>query len=110
MNITSRQVNQISVLAVTGRVDADTAPGLQKELRNLIDGGNAKIVLDLKGVEYLSSAGLHVLYSMHQAAKRANGDLRLCSVPPRVQEVLELSGQTTILTIYPDAAQAVSRF
>src|SRR4030067_841553 len=92
MEISTEELKQVSVMAVTGRVDSATAPELENALKKLVDADKTQIVLDLKNVEYMSSAGLRAMVSTLKAVKRVNGDLRLASPSPRVEEVLRRAG------------------
>jgi anti-sigma B factor antagonist len=91
-------------------VDSATAPDLENALKQLVETEKTQIVLDLKDVEYMSSAGLRAMVSTLKAVKRINGDLRLCSPSPRVAEVLRLAGLTSIFNIYPNQSDAVGSF
>ena len=110
MDISTQEVKRVSVMTVKGRVDSATAPDLENALKQLVETEKTQIVLDLKDVEYMSSAGLRAMVSTLKAVKRINGDLRLCSPSPRVAEVLRLAGLTSIFNIYPSQADAVGSF
>lgn len=110
MQITTEEQRRISVMSVSGRVDSSTAPDLESALKKLVDSDKTQIVLDLKDVEYMSSAGLRAMVSTLKAVKRVNGDLRLASPSPRVEEVLRLAGLTSIFSILPSRDEAVSSF
>jgi anti-anti-sigma factor len=108
--ITVQDYKRVSVMAVSGRVDSATAPDLEAELKKLVDSDKTQIVLDLKDVEYMSSAGLRAMVSTLKAVKRVNGDLRLAAPSPRVEEVLRLAGLTSIFSVHPSREAAVASF
>lgn len=110
MEISTEELKQVSVMAVSGRVDSATAPELENSLKKLVEAEKTQIVLDLKNVEYMSSAGLRAMVSTLKAVKRVNGDLRLASPSPRVEEVLRLAGLTSIFSIHPTRDEAVASF
>ncbi len=110
MEISTEEIKQVSVMAVSGRVDSATAPDLENSLKKLLEAEKTQIVLDLKNVEYMSSAGLRAMVSTLKAVKRVNGDLRLASPSPRVEEVLRLAGLTSIFSIHPTRDEAVASF
>ena len=58
MDISHKQLERVDVLRVSGRVDHQTAPELEKALRGVINNGRHNIVVDLSDVSYISSAGL----------------------------------------------------
>jgi anti-sigma B factor antagonist len=85
------------VLLISGRLDTNTAPVLEKTIREDIME-NATLVLDMKELEYISSAGLRVLLSAQKRMQR-NGAMKLIHVCEIVKEVLELTGFADILDI-----------
>jgi anti-anti-sigma factor len=110
MDATVEQVGQVALVRVTGSVDGLTADALQTTLREQLDAGSSRVVADLSGVDYTSSAGLRTLLATMKLARQNGGDLRLAAVQPAVLRVLDLSGFTTILKLYPDAAAAIASF
>lgn len=111
MEITHKALKRVDLVTVSGRVDSSTAPDLEATLRAINDGGRFRIVLNLVGLEYVSSAGLRVLVTTLKNCRRYNrGDLRLASVPERIAGVLELAGLDVLFKTYPNAAEAVGSF
>ncbi|MFZ5918280.1 MAG: STAS domain-containing protein [Chloroflexota bacterium] len=111
MEISHAELKRVDLVTVSGRVDGSTAPELEAGLRGINDGGKFRIVLDLSGLEYISSAGLRVLVSTLKNCRRYNrGDLRLTGLSERVLEVFELAGLDVLFRIYPSAAEAVGSF
>jgi anti-sigma B factor antagonist len=110
MQISTEDYKQAVAISVAGRVDSSTAPELESALKKLVEANKTRIVLDLKGVEYMSSAGLRAMVSTLKAVKRVNGDLRLACPSPRVEEVLRLAGLTSIFSIYGSRELAADSF
>jgi anti-sigma B factor antagonist len=110
MEIATQEFKRVAVMSVNGRVDSATAPELESKLRELVEADKNQIVLDLKDVEYMSSAGLRAMVSTLKAVKRVNGDLRISSPSPRVEEVLRLAGLTSIFSIHSTQEEAVASF
>jgi len=110
MQIATQEQGAVSVVAVAGRVDSATAPELENALKRLVEAEKTQIVLDLLGVEYMSSAGLRAMVSTLKAVKRVNGDLRVANPSSRVDEVLRLAGLSSIFAIYPSREAAISSF
>lgn len=98
------------VVAISGSVDGMTADALLTTLHGHVEAGHTRLVADLSGVEYTSSAGLRALLATVKEARRRNGDLRLADVQPNVRKVLDLSGFTSILKLYDDVDTAVESF
>jgi anti-sigma B factor antagonist len=101
---------EATVVRVLGDVDGVTAETLMAALETHVGGGHVKLVADLSGVKYTSSAGLRALLAVVRDARRGGGDLRLAAVQPHVRKILELSGFTSILKLYEDVDTAVASF
>ena len=111
MEITTKQLKRVDVVTVSGRIDSSTAPELDKVLTSIVDAGRYRICMDLKDLEYLSSAGIKVLISILRTCKRWNrGDLRLANMRPRIADVFDLAGLTPLFKVYPDVVEAVGSF
>ena len=112
MEITIRELYAVDVVTVVGRVDSSTAPQLDQVLKGLVDNGRFKLVLDLAGVAYMSSAGLRAMVSCLREVKKGvrMGDLRLAAPSARVAEVLELAGLNQVFQIFEDQEGAVGSF
>ena len=97
MTITKNTNGTALEIALEGRLDTMTAPGLEAELN--ADLGNAEsLTLDFSKLDYISSAGLRVLMSAHKAMS-AKGGMKVTNVNEIVQEVFEVTGFADILTI-----------
>ena len=85
------------VLEVTGRLDTITAPALEKTINENFEGAKT-LILDLKSLEYISSAGLRVLLSAQKKLQQS-GTMKLKNVCEEVMDVFEMTGFADILTI-----------
>ena len=110
MEIKDKQVDGVTVLTLNGSIDAITAPEITEFIQAQIAKGNTKLVADLSGVDYTSSAGLRVLLGAIKDTRSQSGDLRLAGIQPDVQKVLTLSGFTNILKIFDDTDAAVTSY
>ena len=99
-----------TVVAVVGSVDTLTAEDLLDSFRTEIGNGRTQLVSDFSGVDYTSSAGLRAILAAAKEARQNGGDLRLAAVSDRVFKVLDLSGFTSILRLYPDVPEAVASY
>ena len=86
-----------TIIEVTGRLDTITAPALDKTINEDI-GDTKNLILDVKGMEYISSAGLRVLLSTQKKMMKI-GSMKVRNVCPEVMEVLEMTGFADILVI-----------
>lgn len=111
MEVTTKQFKNCDMVTLNGRVDSSTAPQLTEALENVTGDGRYKIVVDMSGLEYMSSAGFRALLSSQRQCKRYNrGEIVLASVPERIQEALELAGFTELFKSYADPIDAVGSF
>jgi anti-anti-sigma factor len=110
MEIDTEDRGAAFVVAIRGSVDGLTADTLTDTLREHVDAGHSRLVADLNGVDYTSSAGLRALLATVKGARSAGGDLRLAGVQPNVAKVLDLSGFTTILKVYDTVDAAVDSY
>ena len=110
MEITTSRRGTVTVIAIAGSIDGMTASSLITSFREQVSGGNIRIVSDFAAVDYTSSAGLRALLETVKETRQQGGDLRLAAVQPDVLRVLELSGFTHILKLFPDVEAAVASF
>jgi anti-sigma B factor antagonist len=110
MQIEVKEMNRVDLVAIQGRVDSSNADQLGDALAERVEGGTRNIVVDLEGVEYMSSAGLRELVSALKKVKQTGGDLRLCNPNERITEVFDLAGLTSIFEIYDSQVDAVGSF
>ena len=97
MNITKKQNGTALEIALEGRLDTTTAPDLEKELKESLNGLTA-LTLNLEKLDYVSSAGLRVMLSAHKAM-RSQGGMKVTNVNEVVREVFDVTGFSDILTI-----------
>ena len=97
MTIEIKKNDQETIIEIAGRLDTITAPALDKTINEDI-GDTKNLVLDVKGMEYISSAGLRVLLSA-QKKMQAIGSMKLTGVCEDVMEVFEMTGFADILSI-----------
>ena len=96
MTIDRKLENGTLTLAVTGRLDTNTAPELESEARA---EGVSEIVFDFAALDYISSAGLRVLMTAHKAMAAAGGAMKVLHPNDLVRGVFEITGLDTVFTI-----------
>ena len=99
MEINHRQEGGIVYVTITGRLDADSALEAEKTVNDALEGDTKKLLFDLGGLDYLSSAGLRVLLSAAKEIRRREGELVLCSLTQFVKEIFEVSGFEALIPI-----------
>ncbi len=97
----------VLVMRLSGRLDAETAAEFQTAVLSRVDGGETSIVLDLEGLQYVSSAGLRVVLMAAKRLQQAGGTLVVCSLQDTVMEVFRVSGMDSIIETAADRAGAL---
>jgi anti-sigma B factor antagonist len=97
MTIEIKKNQEETIIEIAGRLDTVTAPALDKTINEDI-GDTKSLVLDVKGMEYISSAGLRVLLSAQKKMQKI-GSMKVINVCEEVMEVFEMTGFADILVI-----------
>jgi anti-anti-sigma factor len=110
MEIAVSDAGGVNVVRIEGKLDTQTFADAQIQLTQLIDQGATKLVVNFEKLDYISSAGLRVLLATAKQLKGNSGELRICSLNEVVQEVFDISGFTTILTVTKTEPEALEGF
>ena len=110
MNASVEPLGEVIIVHVAGSVDGLTAEDLQRVFSSEVEAGRKNLVADFAGVDYTSSAGLRVLLATLKQTRSRGGDLRLAAPRQEVSKVLDLSGFTGILRVFPTVDDAVRSF
>ena len=111
MEISTAQFKRCDLVKATGRIDSSTAPILAEAFKEVNDKGQYKVVLDMSGVEYISSSGLWVLINEQKTCKRYNrGELVLASTPENIKSALDLAGFMQFFKLFGNPTEAVGNF
>jgi len=109
LSVQTETKGSIAVVTVSGRIDSETAPAFDAELTKIV-GGNSRLVLNLKAVDYMSSAGIRAIVKASQAVEKNGGVVRLASVPESVNSVLYTVGLNQKVGSYASVDEAVASF
>ena len=110
MDLHETEISSVVVLAAQGRLDSSSSPLLERRLREMVDAGRTRIVLDLERVGYISSAGLRVFIVVGKLLADRDGRLVLAGLSSENRRLVDLSGFTNLFTIAADRARAVTEF
>jgi anti-sigma B factor antagonist len=99
LELTEKKSADISILSLTGRLDAYSATEVEKKFDAVIESGCVKIVLNLEGLEYISSSGLRVFLSQLKKVRKQSGDIKLAGMKPNIKEVFDIAGFTQLFNI-----------
>jgi len=99
-----------AVYSPKGRIDGTNAGGAEADIKAMIEAGSTSLVLDLSGVDYMSSAGLRVVLVAAKSTRAAGGKTVIAGARPAILEILKMSGFDRVIEITPDLEQAQRRF
>ena len=110
LSIETDNTQNISVMKVKGRVDSETAPQFDSALSRLLNDNRNKIILNLQGVEFLSSAGLRAMVKALKDAQKSGGDVRLASVSQPIEVILRTVGMMQMFKMFSTSEEAAAGF
>ncbi len=108
MEIQTRKEKNVAIVSVKGRIDALTAPELEKNLSELISKGETLLLLNFAGLEYISSAGLRSILATSKRLKEKQGRILFTGLQGSVEEVFKISGFHSIFKNF-DSEEAALR-
>ena len=100
MEISFAQKNNWTIVTVEGRMDTVSAPDFDCKVQEMIAEGAKRLVVDLSGLEYISSAGLRCILVAGKSATATGGQLCCCGLQGVVKKVFDISGFTTLFPVY----------
>lgn len=109
MNIAIEEKSaKLTVISLAGRMDAGNAGEFNEAFNAALETRPAGLIINLGGLQYISSAGLRSILTLIKTAKGSNTALKFCGMQPMVADVFKVSGFSTMLAIFDtlDAALA----
>ncbi len=100
----------IQVLSIPERLTTETSDELKKILKDLVEKGKYKLVMDLKDTQYMDSSGLGAIVSKIAVMRSNNGDIRIAAPQEYVMNLLELTHIDQIVKIFKNVDEAVNSF
>jgi anti-sigma B factor antagonist len=110
ISVETEEKKDISIVRVSGYLDAHTFEQLEETIADLFSNGNHKLIVDLAKVDYISSAGAGVFIGALSEAQEHDGNIVLMSPTANVREVFDLLGLTQIFSVVDDYDAAVGAF
>lgn len=108
LEVITKEVNDVIVVDLKGNLDTNTAPDAESCINDFLDSGTKKIIINLVQTQYVSSAGLRVFLATAKKLTASEGALKLCGANEVVQEILDISGFSTILDVKKSEDEALS--
>ncbi len=111
LRMTDREVNGVTVVEIEGRIVlGEESNAFRERVKGLLAGGKKKIVLDMKNVTYIDSAGLGTLVASFHSARSQGATLKLANLGSKFREVLQVTKLYTVFETFDNEAAAVSSF
>ncbi len=111
MKASTRQVDGITIVDLNGRITlGEGSNALRDTIRELVDKGNKKILLNLGEVTYIDSSGIGGLVSAFNLTRSQGGELKLLKVTKKVHDLLRMTKLDTLFDVQDDEAAAIAAF
>ena len=108
---TTREHSGITLVDLSGRISlGDGSALLRKTVRDLLEEGRTKIILNLGDVNYIDSSGIGELVHAFTSVHNRSGELKLLHLTKKVHDLLQITKLYTVFDVYTDEASAVSSF
>jgi anti-sigma B factor antagonist len=108
LSLSTRTVDDRTIVEVGGEIDVYTAPKLREQLVELVNDGNFHLVVDMEGVDFLDSTGLGVLVGGLKRVRAHEGSLRLVCNQERILKIFRITGLTKVFPIHGSVDEAVA--
>ena len=108
--VNRKDVQEVSVLKLSGFLDAHTAPVFEEEIQKLLDENRFNLVVNFEELNYISSAGLGVFMGFIEDIRENSGDIKLANMNKKVYRVFELLGFPSLYEIYEKEEEAIQKF
>lgn len=110
-SVTTRQVGDVSVLDISGRITlGEGSSVLRESLREFSTGKGAKVLLNLEDVSYIDSSGIGELVSGFTNIQESGGNLKLLKLTKRVRDLLQITKLYTVFEVFDDEAAGIRSF
>ena len=107
----SREIGGVTVIDLDGRITLGEGSTLLRDLiREKLESGHRKIVMNLSGINYIDSTGLGELVSSYRLVKSEDGELKLLNLNKKVSDLLQITRLYAVFDIHNDEAQAIASF
>lgn len=100
--------DDVLVMVIKGPMDVATAPGLRDSLVRLMDEGRHRLVLDLRGVDFIDSIGLGIIIGMVHRLRPHDGSLAVAAPSPQARNIFQITQLFRVIGMYDTTDAAVS--
>src|ERR1039457_2340692 len=111
VKLTTHEQGDVIIVDVSGRLTlGEGTSSLRKRMRELVEGGSRRIVLNMADVTYIDSSGIGELIAGYTTVTAAGGGMKLCNLAKNVHELLNITKLCTIFETFEDEASAIGSF
>jgi len=110
MELTERVLDNTLVVDIAGSLDTQTAGAAMDALQVYLDGKPDNFLINLSGLDFVSSSGLRVILRAAKQVRAKGGNMKVCGARGMVKEVLEISSFDRLLALHDEEAQALAAF
>jgi anti-sigma B factor antagonist len=108
---TCREIGDVTIVDFSGKITLGEGSAiLRRMIRDLVDKGHRKILLDLGDVDYIDSSGIGEMVAGYTTVRSANGELKIVRLTRRVHDILQITRLFTVFDVQPDEASALRSF
>lgn len=110
MEFSSQKISDVTLIEIQGRIDHNTSKDFESALKPYLDqcspGEQKKIIIDLNGVDFMTSAGLRVLMIAAKTCDKQKSEIAVAALQPIIQEIFKISRFDLVLKIFPTVKSA----
>jgi anti-anti-sigma factor len=112
MEINIQSMKRCQLVTVSGDVDSSSAPQLEQELLGLVDGGHKHLVVNMRDVDFVSSAGMKSLLAAQIRLRKSvpSGEVAISELPSQLKDTFQLVGLHLLFKYYDSDVEAVGSF
>ena len=111
VKITTHVVNGVTVMCCSGTITlGESTSVFRNTLRELLQSGVRKLILDLEQVSYIDSSGIGELVGAYTSAATVNAQIKLAKLPAKIYDLLQITKLVTVFQIFDDEAEAIRSF
>jgi|SRR5271154_3818443 anti-sigma B factor antagonist len=108
---TTREVNDIIIVDFSGKITLGEGSALlRRTIKDMIDRGHKKLLINLEDVDYIDSSGIGELVSAYTTVKNSEGELKLLNLTKRVHDLLQITRLFTVFDVQSDEEKALLSF
>ncbi len=111
MAVNIKETNNVAIVEIKGKlIDGSLAEEVKRKLHNLLDEGQKNVVVDLGGVDYISSSGFTLLISGLKSMREKGGDLKLANISGKAKELLSTTKLDLVFEEFDTAEKAAKSY